>query len=127
MEIDPKSTGQIANFVILIAALFVISIGLGALTFLTIQAADVTDDVAVRKLLAELAWVAVALLGLTLVVLMWSVMRFVRSRITVSRTHTRTPYVDAWAEAGRRYQLTEEDLKGEYPGAEEDDEREGSR
>ena len=76
--------------------------------------------------IVQLAWLALVLLGLTLVVLLWAIMRFARSRMRFRRGKIHTPYVDAWALAGKRFSLdgdpSEEDEDEQEEGGQNDDE-----
>jgi len=109
MEVTSGGTTRTAHFVILIAALVVIVVGLAALTVLAAQAAGAVSDARVQKLLLRLAWLSLVLLGMTLVLLLWAAMRFVRSRIRFTKGRTETPYVDAWSLAGKRFKLQGDD------------------
>jgi len=75
----------------------------------------------------RLAWVSAAVMGLFLVLLAWVVVRHLRQRLAPARGPTPTPYVDAWAESGRRMELEEEDevLLEEEENEEDEDEDEG--
>ena len=109
MEIEKARKIQTINFVILIITLAAIAAGLAVLIGLTTRAAAAVDDAQAQRLLARLAWVSVALLALTLIVLLWMVMRFVRRRFRPPGRSC-TPYVDAWALAGQRFKLEENPL-----------------
>ena len=116
---------QAVNSIILIVALVAIAAGLAALTLLTARAAgQVKEPPEMQTALARLAWVAMLLLSFTLVLLLWAVMRFVRSRIRFSDERKPTPYVDAWALAGKRFRLPEVDDEGDEKDSEDDDEDE---
>lgn len=123
MEIDKQRTVRTANFIILIVSLTAMATGLALLTLVTTRAAGRIGDTETQKLLMRLAWVALALLCLTLVLLLWAVMRFVRSRIRFSRQRTHTPYVDAWALAGKRFKLPEEQPEGNDDHEQDDEEK----
>ena len=62
-----------------------------------------------KKLLTRLAWVSIAMLGLTVVMIFWVVIRFLTQRFAPSTQHQHTPYVDAWKLAGQRVKPEEED------------------
>jgi len=112
-----------------ILGLLVICIGLGAMMFITIEAASVVQDKDVQKLLARLSWMALVLLCLAMLMTFWVVLRHVRTQMR-SRSAPPgepTPYVNAWELAGKRFQLNE-DIEPEDPdyladdGEDEDDE-----
>ena len=67
-------------------------------------------DLPERKYMHRLAWLALVVLSVDLVVLFWLAVRFFSSRSRRHEAHgDRTPYVDAWAAAGERFQLDEVD------------------
>ncbi len=73
-----------------------------------------TEGIAVKELwvqrwLLRMAWLSAALLGLTLVLLLWAVVRYVKFRTYAAQRSRPTPYVDAWALAGKRFQLDDEE------------------
>lgn len=72
-----------------------------------IQAAAITaggvQDQASKRALAHMAWLAMALLGVTLVVLLWVGLRWLRLGLTPKpQKHPQGPRVSPWSEAGRR-------------------------
>lgn len=103
------------NSILLVVLLIVIAVGLGWLTVMTAQAAAATrdQDQALAKRLGELAWLSLALLGMTLILLLWSVMKLLRGPFVSIRRHEPTPYVDAWSEAGQRLKIDDTDRPGE--------------
>lgn len=67
-------------------------------------------DLPERKYMHRLAWLALAVLSVDLVVLFWLAVRFFSRRSRQGEMHgEQTPYVDAWATAGERFQLSEVD------------------
>ena len=62
-----------------------------------------------REYLYYLALTSLLLLGVTLVMLGWIVVRFVVYWIAARRARSVTPYVDAWSLAGKRFQLKDPD------------------
>ena len=62
-----------------------------------------------RSYLFRLAWLSAALLAICLLMLAWVVVRHARQRITRRTPRSETPYVDAWAEAGKRLKLKDEE------------------
>ena len=65
-----------------------------------------------RSGLVRFAVVCVALLGLTLIVMFWLVVRFLGSRFQAPLEHSRTEHVDAWSLAGKRLKVGEEEGEG---------------
>jgi hypothetical protein len=60
-----------------------------------------------RRILLVLAWTAAGLLFLTLLLLMWVFIRWMRSRMPPPRRREGVGYVNAWVEAGRRLQTSD--------------------
>jgi heme/copper-type cytochrome/quinol oxidase subunit 2 len=114
MEIEQANRLRVVGFVVLIVALALIVAACTALFTISAHAAAITQK-PVQKVFARMALLSAATLGLSLLLLLWAVMRFVSSRIRPPGEHAATPYVDAWTEAGKRFQLK----KGE--GEEEED------
>lgn len=88
-----------------------IAVGLGILLSLMMHGPDLTDNPAqklVQKMLARMAWICVAMLGLTLLMLFWLVAHALTQRLRGPR-HAPTEYVDAWRLAGERAKPEEED------------------
>jgi hypothetical protein len=122
MEMTERTKDQTVSLAILILSLTALASGLGVLTLLTARAAGGTEDVEVRRSVGKLAWLSLALLGLTAVLLFWSVVRLFRSRVGARRSRTKTPYVNAWALAGKRFKLEEhpdQDPEGQDEGESE--------
>jgi len=108
MEIDRRRKFRAVNFTIAVVGLAMIAAGLVVMIVITAGQAGQADQ-QVRKALARLALLSMALLGLTVVVLVWIVLHNVLERISLRKQQSTTPYVDAWTEAGRRLELTDED------------------
>ena len=124
MEIDRPQRSELLSFAIQIATLMAITIGLATLMLLAAQAVHDTEEALMQKTLARLAWLAAALLGLTLVMLFWTAARWFRSRIHRLDAASPTPYVDAWALAGRRFKLPADEAVDD-DDEEDEDEDEG--
>ncbi len=114
MEIDPEPAGRNISQIILIVMLAVMAGGLFVVTAMAANLAGEVENIDQRRVLARIAWVAISLMGLALVVLLWTVMRYFRSRMQLGQHREPTPYVDAWSLAGKRMQVpTEEDDEDE--------------
>ena len=98
-----------------VAAMIVLAGGLGVQIALAAQAAG-NLDAADREHLLPLAWLALVMLAFDLLVLFWVSVRFVSARSHSRRTQTATRYVDAWAAAGRRFELDNEDPDNDSDG-----------
>jgi membrane protein implicated in regulation of membrane protease activity len=101
----------------MVITLSALMVGLIVLVVLIARAA-VGAQAPVRHAMLRLAWFAVALLGVTAVLLVWVLIRYVRERFQAPSRRGRTDYVDAWREAGRRFRLDSDEQ-------EEDDASEG--
>jgi membrane protein implicated in regulation of membrane protease activity len=126
MAIETDTSYRSASFVVVLVGLVIICAGLGAMMFITIEAASATTDVAIRKLLARLSWLSLVLLCLALLMTTWVLMRYVRHRLHDGAAAPAEPssYVNAWEIAGKRFQLNEdnEPEDPDYLSDDEDDE-----
>ncbi len=132
MEIDTQRNIKKANYAILIISLIAVSAGLLGMIGITTKAYADADE-KTRDLLFYLAWVGAATLAITLVMLAWIIMRWLRSRIQPGRKAQKTQHVSAWDEAGKRLPVPEMDdvletpdefAKEDLPGEIDDDEDE---
>ncbi|MBS3735075.1 MAG: hypothetical protein KGY99_09145 [Phycisphaerae bacterium] len=89
------------NFALAVIGLLVIAGAMAAMIAIAARAAAQAEPDA-RKYFYHLAWIAAAMLGVALVMLAWTCVRHLR-RGRAYRTRP-TRYVDAWGEAGRRFQ-----------------------
>ncbi len=113
MEIEPDNRFSITKFVIIVVILTVMAACLGVLIYLWLSEAVQADE-KTKAVWGKMAWVAFALLGLTLLVLVWTVVRFAMSRLQRLRTrHKPTPYIDAWSLAGKRLKLEDSEDQDE--------------
>ena len=109
MEIDGTKTSRLVNFIISVVLLTAMVGGLVSLIVVATQVAGSAEvDEATLKYWGRLASVALILLALVVVVLFWTVVRFVFRRHRGRQSHPPTPYVDAWAIAGRRFRLPDD-------------------
>jgi hypothetical protein len=93
---------------VLLIALGVIAAVVGALLGVSLAQASAAASVASARPWIRFALVCTALLGLTLVVIFWLVVRFARTRIPQPPPPGRTEHVDAWRLAGERMKMEEE-------------------
>jgi len=119
MEFIGSDRAQTISFAVRIAVLMTVTVGLATQTFMSAEATGRIADEPARKLLARIGWLSVAMLGLTLVLLFWTVVRYFRRRLPPGVGHQRTPYVDAWSLAGKRFQL--DDSEDDQAEPEQDD------
>ena len=108
MDIDQSVTARKISSIVVTVLLAIIAGGM-VYVVLTVTAAVEGADEATRKGLARLAWIGMVLLGLAVVLLVWSLARTLRLYLAKPQPHTPTTYVDAWSEAGRRVQVDDED------------------
>ncbi len=120
MEVTDHQKSEIVSFTILIVSLGAIGLGLAALTFMATRQIEAVSDTEMRRFLARLAWLSFVLLAVTLVVLFWTVTRLLRVPMRSEGPLEATPYVDAWALAGKRFKLDQT----ESPDQDEADEPE---
>ena len=114
MEIEDQRTFQRINYTLLVGCLVLVSLGLGGVIWITANAYGGADE-KTRQLLYQLAWVATATLGVTLLLLMLVILRWMRLRLKPPTKLPKTHYIDAWSEAGKRFRL---------PNAENDEDEE---
>lgn|GEM_PF-2992689 len=113
MEVERLRTFRRVSLVVTIAGLLGICVGLGVMIGL---AAGQASRAAAEGLEArrdgylQLAHVSMVLLGLAVVILGWVVVRRLLDPVRRARRAGRElPYVNAWEEAGKRYQLAGDD------------------
>ncbi|MGC9455153.1 MAG: hypothetical protein ACP5HU_09850 [Phycisphaerae bacterium] len=110
MEVRRPSAARTISFAILFASLIIAAGMLVALLVTMLDRAEATDDPELRRILVRVAWATLVMLAVDMLVLLWGAMRFM-SRVLGAPPPRRppTPYIDAWAEAGRRLKLEEQD------------------
>jgi hypothetical protein len=99
-------TFRAVNFALTVTALVFGAGSFAALMLITLRFADPADGPQQTYLL-RMAQISAVLLALCLILLAWTLLRHLRLPNRAERTQT--PYVDAWAEAGRRFRFDEED------------------
>ena len=135
MAIETNTASRSASFTVILVGLVIICVGLGAMMFITIEAASTTTDLAARKLLARLSWLSLVLLCLAGLMTTWVLLRYVRHRLRDGAATPAEPsqYVNAWELAGKRFQLNEDnepedpDYLCDDEDADEDDDGEQDR
>ncbi len=116
MEIDDvKRAARIVNLVVTVVLLLILAAGLGVIAILSAQVAAHVGSGADRHLLGWLSAVAMTLLSLVLVLLFWVIVRHVRARLSAGGEKKATPYIDAWAESGKRFKLDKEEDEPQNP------------
>ena len=109
-EIELYRTRQWGKFLTLVVALTVMSVVLGTLIWLMLSYAGQSTG-EVKSWLIRSAILCFAMLGMTLIVLICVIMRFVLKYLRVPTERTHTEHVDAWSLAGKRFRLEDhEDL-----------------
>ena len=109
MEIGKFKSPRTVRFALLTSVLALMAVVLCALLFITLRATlRAAPDL--RDYLGRLAWLCLAMLLLTLLGLVWIVVRYAIHRTRPPSRHEPTEYVDAWAIAGKRFKLQDGDL-----------------
>ncbi len=94
------------SFVIQSAVLVLVIVAM--LVFFFVIQSQIPQSIGLKRLgLLKVAWIASGLAWLTGILLVWSVMRYYRFVDSMSHPDKKKVYVDAWAEAGRRFQVEE--------------------
>ena len=107
MDIEEPNRAQAVSWTIAVVTLAVIAVAQVYQIAVATSAAG-RIDLPERKYMHRLAWLALAMLSVDLVVLFWLAVRFFSRRSRQGETRgDKTPYVDAWAAAGERFQLSE--------------------
>ena len=114
MEVGPRKIYRTINLVLIVAILFLIA-GASTATLVTATGATalVKDNQPLRRLVARIALLSAATLGLALVLLLWVLMRSAAGALRARKPHQPTDYVDAWTAAGERIQLDDEDTEAD--------------
>lgn len=110
-----RQQGRSSSFAITLVFLVGMAVGLAILLGMILHGVAGAEG-ASRKLLSRLAWISMAMLGLTLVMLFWIVAHYLMGRFR-PQGHQPTEYVDAWKLAGQRVKPPQEP-----PGDEDPDE-----
>jgi hypothetical protein len=123
MDVDSTRRRRSTNLALTIIILILISVGLAIVMTSALRGAQ-DADTKTRKTLTYLAWTSFALMGGSIVLCVWAVIRLSRAHLPDPSADVRPaqPHTDAWAEAGRRFELDEDDEAQE--DAETDDENE---
>ena len=107
MDIEERSRAGVVSWTIAIATLVAIA-GAQVYQIAMVATAAESIDLPERKYVHRLAWLALAVLSVDVVVLFWLAIRFFSGRGRQDETAPAdTPYVDAWAAAGERFTLDE--------------------
>jgi drug/metabolite transporter (DMT)-like permease len=109
VEVETEQTVRRIQYTVLAFCLALLAGILAALVWVMVRAYAQADE-QTRELLRGLTWTAAATLSLTLLALMWVMLRWARMKIKGPPKLPPTPYVDAWSEAGKRIHLDEDDL-----------------
>jgi len=114
MEIDRQGTLHAASFTIVTVTLTAVCAGLVAIIVITTQGARESEG-AVKDYFYYMAWLSLALLALSIIVLVWMVIHRVSRHIGRRSARKATEHVDAWALAGKRFKLDEDADEQEGP------------
>ena len=121
MDIDPLNKTGRTNWIIAIGALVVVAlVQVYQIVEATGAAGTLGIDEPARKSLQRLAWLGVTVLSVVLLVLFWLTVRLLKAReLGQELPPPHAPYVDAWAAAGERFELAEDEEK---PSGDDEDE-----
>ena len=109
MALGSDRTTRSVSFAFVILGLGALAAGLGVMLAIAARGAWQVTDAPTQKLLLRLAWLSLVLLCVTLVLLLWAVLRHVRYRLYSAPPLKPSQYVDAWELAGRRLTLDDAD------------------
>ncbi len=114
MEIDRQSTLHAVSFAIVVVTLIAICAGLAVMIVITTRGAKEAEG-AMEHYFYRMAWLSLALLALSIVVLVWVVIHHVSGRLGRKSSRPPTQHVDAWALAGKRFKLEEDSDQQDEP------------
>ena len=112
MEVNRAGTSPAVSFTVTTILLGGAAVAMGAFIALVAMWIPVSNP-QTQGLLVRLAWTAAVLLGLIVVLLIWSVTRYLKRRLHPAEKSPPTSYVDAWSEAGKRLKLPDADKEDE--------------
>jgi hypothetical protein len=125
MEVKPPSSRQKMGLAALIVCLVLVAAGMGVLLYVTLHSVDQVKSYQ-RPGMIRLAWVTLLVLAVVLVLLLWALIRIIALRLR-PQPHEQTPYVDAWALAGRRADAPKPDGDDQDGGPDEGSEDEDGK
>ena len=122
MALGPPRLYRALDFAAVAVVLIALCVGLGVLAVMTADAAGETEG-PVQVYLLRLAWLALALLGLAVVMLGWLTVRYINFRLHQPSRAKPTRYINFWALAGKRFKLPPEQEPGQEDEADPSDDR----
>lgn len=119
MEVDRPRTYRTVSLVLQLAALAAVAAGLADMLVGLVGLAGQRLNPAQQRLVLRMAWLSGAVLCLTTVLVLWTGIRLLKALKGLPRRHGPTPYVNAWALAGKRIVVDDDDEGGDAaPGDE---------
>ncbi|MFP4106457.1 MAG: hypothetical protein ACLFVU_10255 [Phycisphaerae bacterium] len=111
MEILTRKRFRLFSGIVTICLLLILAVGLAAMLWISLVGMESAEAESNRQRgFASLAMISGGLLLMTMGMLAWAGIRLIgRKTIPDSKRVQRTQHVDAWAEAGRRFELPEDD------------------
>ncbi len=103
MDLETRQTVQRIRYTLLTLGLGLMAAVLAAVLWIVTRA-HASAEAETARMLLVLAWTAAAMLGITLLALLWILLRWGKLRLQGPSPLPPAPYVDAWSEAGRRMQ-----------------------
>ena len=112
IEIEYENRHRVVSSVLVAVTLSALAVGLIIQISIASRAVGLFGAEA-DKYLLRLVWLALLMLGIDVVILFWLAIRFFAGRNRRIQGGGSTEYVDAWSEAGQRFQLEEENEEDE--------------
>jgi len=112
-EVETRKTKSLVHFILPAASMVLLIAALAVSLMYVLKAADLADT-EVKGYFLNVAWILLALMLLAVLMLIWLAIRFVGNYLRLQKRGEKTPYVDAWAEAGKRFKLNESNDPGEF-------------
>ena len=109
MEVDRQRTLHAASFAIVVVTLVAICAGLAAMIVITTRGAREAAEGPKESYYYRMAWLSLALLALTVIVFVWVIIHHISGRLARKSPRQTTAHVDAWALAGKRFKLEEDE------------------
>ena len=111
-EVSEYRSRRERNYLLVIVSLLLICIGLGSIMVMALRGAGaVKDDDELRRLLTQLAWTSLVLMVVAAILLVWAVARILGQRVAAPLPKgEKSERIDAWAEAGRRFEVDDDDV-----------------
>ncbi|HUT02064.1 MAG TPA: hypothetical protein VM031_06390 [Phycisphaerae bacterium] len=111
MDLEPGKTSRSVSLGLAIVGQAALAAGLTAMLVITTRGASELTDPAARRLLLRLALLSLVLLLGLLLMVVWSIIRYIRHRLHLTKPLEPSTYVNAWELAGKRFKLEDNDAE----------------